>query len=509
MKKKTLLELSIILMFATLALFSCNRDETYIVSFDANGGSGRMQSQLFDAGVPQALIQNAYTRDGYTFSGWNTMQAGNGTAYTNGQTITVTSDMTLYAQWTNNGTSGGGQSGSGTYTGGNGVLNGHEYVDLGLPSGTKWATCNVGANTPEGYGHYFPWGGTRFNDQFYYYTDLTTTLPSSADAATAYWGDGWRMPTKEEMEELLYYCYEKDATLNDIDGILFTSPKNGNSIFLPFAGVLMYEAGSYGYYWSSSAAGDATNSYAINLSIGHLSYYGGVGVEQQGKLNEFSVRPVCNRYGGQEGSETGSETQTVGNGVLNGHNYVDLGLPSGAKGATCNVGSDTPEGYGNYYAWGETVTKVTYNWETYIYAEGTSDWDCGLTKYCTQPQWGYNYFTDGLTTLEATDDAATVNWGSGWRMPTYGEMVELDINCTITGITQNGVKGCLVTGPNGNSIFLPVVGDYGDRGNYMSSSLWPNGPENAFCYSCFFDTPSLIEPQYRYEGKFVRAVCNQ
>ncbi len=515
MKKKTLLELSIILMFATLALFSCDRDDTYIVSFDANGGSGRMQSQLFDVGVPQALTQNAYTRDGYTFSGWNTMQAGNGTAYTNGQTITVTSDMTLYAQWTSNGTSGGGQSGSGTHAGGNGVLNGHEYVDLGLPSGTKWATCNVGANTPEGYGHYFPWGGTRFNDPNYYYTDFTTTLPSSADAATAYWGNGWRMPTKEEMEELLYYCYKKDTTLNDINGILFKSNNNGNSIFLPFAGSLLgdlYDAGSEGCYWSSSFGSGAYNM-PWNL---HISHYATI-CEQQGRLN-MSVRPVCNRYGGQEGSETGSGAQTVGNGILNGHNYVDLGLPSGAKWATCNVGADTPEGYGNYYAWGETTPKETYNWETYIYAESDSYSDDKLTKYCTVARDGYNGFTDGFTTLETTDDAATVNWGSGWRMPTYGEMVELKINCTETWITQNGVNGCLFTGPNGNSIFLPLAGYrynnsieecYGDCGYYLSSSINPESPTFAYFYYFFFDTPTYMTHTERSCGYSVRAVCNQ
>ena len=317
MKKKTLLELSIILMFATLALFSCDRDDTYIVSFDANGGSGRMQSQLFDVGVPQALTQNAYTRDGYTFSGWNTMQAGNGTAYTNGQTITVTSDMTLYAQWTNNGVSGGGQSGSGTHTGGSGVLNGHEYVDLGLPSGTKWATCNVGANTPEGYGYFFAWGeGTpkvnydfstyrwwteggfikycnHWNSGYNGFTDTLTILQFSDDAATANWGAGWRMPTYKEIYELS--CCNRICSINNgVNGWLITGP-NGNSIFLPAAGYCEGEYRSYtntrGYYWSSSLGAENPGyAWSIFFTMDNFHIY-----DDFFRDEGHSVRPVCNR----------------------------------------------------------------------------------------------------------------------------------------------------------------------------------------------------------------------
>ena len=303
MRIKTLLEITFVLAFATLALFSCDRDEPYIVSFDANGGTGSMQSQLFDAGVPQALTQNAYTRDGYTFSGWNTMQGGNGTAYSNGQTITVTSDMTLYAQWTSNGTSGDGQLVSGT-------LNGHEYVDLGLPSGTLWATCNVGANSPEEYGDYFAWGETRpetiniHSDYMYGYgsnitkyneSDGLTILETIDDAATANWGSGWRMPTSEELNELNNNCTVTWTTQNGVIKRLFTGP-NGNSIILPFAGCFVdyyvFSAGGSGGYWSSSLCADDCGK-AVLLGVGKgddeyvvchdYRYYG------------YSVRPVCNR----------------------------------------------------------------------------------------------------------------------------------------------------------------------------------------------------------------------
>ena len=100
------------------------------------------------------------------------------------------------------------------------------------------------------------------------------------------------------------------------------------------------------------------------------------------------------------------------------HEYVDLGLPSGLLWATCNVGADAPEDYGDYIAWGETTPKTTYNWSTYQYCMGSYN---TLTKYCNKTSFGYNGFTDNLTTLLPEDDAATANWGSGWRMPTEEE----------------------------------------------------------------------------------------
>ena len=124
--------------------------------------------------------------------------------------------------------------------------------------------------------------------------------------------------------------------------------------------------------------------------------------------------------------------------------YVDLGLS--VKWATFNVGATSPEDYGDYFAWGETEPKETYSWATYKW--GTSS---NLTKYNT---------TDGKTTLEPEDDAAYVNWGGKWRMPTKEEMHELFDKCTWTEETRNGINGHIVTGPNGNSIFLPIAGFY-------------------------------------------------
>ena len=159
------------------------------------------------------------------------------------------------------------------------------------------------------------------------------------------------------------------------------------------------------------------------------------------------------------------------------YEYVDLGLPSGLLWATCNVGADTPEGYGDYFAWGETTPKDYYGWSTYQHCMGS---DYTLTKYCQDPSYGYDGFTDILTTLEPSDDAATANWGDGWRMPTQPEFQELLHNTTRIWTTQNGVNGRLFTAANGNSIFLPAAGyrnesslvDAGSGGIYWSNSLY-------------------------------------
>ena len=334
-----------------------------------------------------------------------------------------------------------------------------DYVDLGLPRGTLWAICNLGANAPEDYGDYFAWGETTPKDVYnwstYQYGDgdtftkytgsdgLTTLLPGD-DAATANWGSGWRMPTREEWQELYNNTTVTWTTQNGVSGRLFTAT-NGNSLFLPAAGhrynsSLCY-AGSLGLYWSSSLyTGDPYGAWESDFNSA------GCGMYYFGRYFGVSVRAV-------------RSPQTE-------HANVDLGLPSGTKWATCNVGADSPEDYGDYFAWGETTPKDTYNWSTYQYGDGDT-----FTKYTG---------SDGLTTLLPEDDAATANWGPDWRMPTYEEWQELYNNTTVTWTTQNGVNGRLFTAANGNSLFLPAAGRrWGGEfdgvsiyGFYWSSSLF-------------------------------------
>ena len=189
-------------------------------------------------------------------------------------------------------------------------------------------------------------------------------------------------------------------------------------------------------------------------------------------------------------------------------NMVDLGLPSGTLWADRNVGADSPEAYGDYFAWGETTTKSTYNWSTYKWCRGSSD---TMTKYCTKRYYGT---VDNMTVLDLEDDAAYVNMGAEWRMPTYDEQEELRNNCTWTWTTQSGTEGYRVTGPNGKSIFLPAAGGRSDsslsyagsNGYYWSASLVESSPDDA--WSLYFNS-SYHGAHYgnRYFGRTVRAVA--
>ena len=136
--------------------------------------------------------------------------------------------------------------------------------------------------------------------------------------------------------------------------------------------------------------------------------------------------------------------------------YVDLGLPSGLKWAACNLGANSPEQPGDYYAWGETEPKEDYAWDTYKHAKAT---EYTLTKYCTDVEMGLDGFTDGKTQLEPADDAATVRLGAPWRMPTEAEAEELLNGCTWTKETINDIPCLRATSKtNGKSIVICISG---------------------------------------------------
>ena len=186
--------------------------------------------------------------------------------------------------------------------------------------------------------------------------------------------------------------------------------------------------------------------------------------------------------------------------------YVDLGLS--VKWATMNVGANAPEEYGYYFAWGETEPKTDCSWETYKWCNGS---DKILTKYCTNSVYGT---VDNKTVLDLEDDAARACWGGIWRMPTLDEFTELRTECIWEWTTQNGVNGQKVTGPNGNSIFLPAAGyrydssfSYaGSSGNYWSSSLYTSNSNRA--YDVNFSS-NYVGWSYssRCYGRSVRPVC--
>ena len=196
----------------------------------------------------------------------------------------------------------------------------------------------------------------------------------------------------------------------------------------------------------------------------------------------------------------------------NGYEYVDLGLPSGTLWATMNVGATSPEDYGDYFAWGETVPKAKYDWSTYKWCNGSIT---TLTKYCINSYYGD---VDNKTVLDLSDDAANANWGGYWRMPTNAEQDELSNTSytTWTWTTLNGVKGCKVTSKiNGNSIFLPAAGyrvsylnDAGSYGYYWGSLLYTDCSDIAYRLS--FGSSSVGSSfSSRCYGRSVRPVMSK
>ena len=197
-----------------------------------------------------------------------------------------------------------------------------------------------------------------------------------------------------------------------------------------------------------------------------------------------------------------NQTSEEYNNKENEHEYVNLGLS--VKWATMNIGANTPEEYGNYFAWGEVAAKNIYNWDTYKYCNGLYN---TLTKY-------KNSSSEGIFSIDSEDDAAHVNWNGTWRMPTYNELAELKERCTWTWTIKNGTYGYKVTGPNGNSIFLPATGFCnegahffeGERGDYWSSAISKYNPNYAQ-YVFFKSDGADWSSDYRCYGRSIRAVC--
>lgn len=237
--------------------------------------------------------------------------------------------------------------------------------------------------------------------------------------------------------------------------------------------------------------------------------------------------------------QAGTLTEKPGKSAPEGVVAVDLGLTSGTKWANMNVGATAPQDYGCYFAWGETEIsaierfyatepgswfEIYYGLDNYAYYKQSDEYDefgfqvhyKGYTKYVTEytaGQYGYKGFFDNKTELDLEDDAAYVNWGSGWRMPTDQQFDELRSECEWTWATLYGVDGYKVTGSNGKFIFLPAAGyrydsslsSAGSYGYYWSSSLWSNGPYNA--YGVDFGSSNVYRDDYgRYYGRSVRAV---
>lgn len=213
----------------------------------------------------------------------------------------------------------------------------------------------------------------------------------------------------------------------------------------------------------------------------------------------------------------------------NNHEYVDLGLS--VLWSTTNIGASSPEEFGDYYAWGDTspyysslsplVWKADktdgYVWSNYKYCKGSKT---TLTRYCNSSSSGYNSYTDAYTELLLEDDAAHVNWGGDWHIPSYYHATELVRKCKWEKTTINSVEGYLVTGPNGNSIFLPSAGYYEQVYFRQGTGYWTNSlyswnsaePEYAWSFGGAFVTDldyvgGTRGNGFRERGYVIRPVC--
>ena len=267
------------------------------------------------------------------------------------------------------------------------------------------------------------------------------------------------------------------TTISAVVGGMVTLPE-GNHVFLR------------GICWGMEPNPDIDGSHTVGEAVAgsQADTLGGLTPNTTYYVRAYVVTDYGLAYGNQQSFTTE-------------HEFVDLGLPSGTLWATCNVGADNPEDYGDYFAWGETTPKDTYNWSTYQHYDGSS-----VTKYTG---------SDGLTTLLPEDDAATANWGSDWRMPTKEEWQELIDNTTVTWTTLDDfVDVAIFTASNGNSLILPVAGyrdDMSESNGFISdgsfsacwsSSLYTDFPDNAW----IIDFGDGLYEDDRYIGHTVRAV---
>lgn len=244
-----------------------------------------------------------------------------------------------------------------------------------------------------------------------------------------------------------------------------------------------------------TTVGNGTGSFTSNIPnlAPNTRYY----------VRAYATNSAGTGYG-DEISFTTEEEEEEGcepDGEIAGHYYVDLGLPSGVKWATCNVGASSPEDYGDYFAWGETSPKVVYDWDTYLHWN-----DLDGDGYCDYGEPTINSDISGNVQY----DAATANWGGNWRMPTKDEMQELVDHCEWEWTQVNGVNGSKVIGPNGSCIFLPAAGiRYGtsltNDGNY--GSCWSSTPYDSYAsHLSFYDGDEGVYGSNRYYGQTVRPI---
>lgn len=344
-----------------------------------------------------------------------------------------------------------------------GQVAGHDWVDLALPSGTRWATCNIDAAKPSQPGKHYAWGETvvkssytEANSKYNGKAGVKDISGTSADVATVKWGNGWRMPNDTEFRELLYYCNWDYVKLDDRWVVKLTSIRNGEYIYLPATGfkdgTRTDNPSGCGNYWTSTPSGTTgAGNYHYGAALGELS--------SSARFYGCAVRAVLNKE---------SHLQVPISGTKSGHGWVDLALPSGTKWATCNVGTTEADQNGDYFSWGE-ITPLSDR------ASKKNDLSENENAPCIAANPRY--------------DAATALWGEGWQTPTEEQFKELIDNCTWEWVTICGRSGYKVkSNMNQNWIFLVAAGTYGSYvadpngladGVDQKAAYWTSSPEQA------------------------------
>lgn len=457
--------------------------------------------------------------------------------------------------------------------------NGYEYVDLGLS--VKWATCNLGATSPDKIGKFYAWGEVTTKSRYslenykwydsdatdsreeilkydcgakYYGYDGRSILELQDDAVNRQLGGNWRIPTPSELQELIDNCTWEFGAIRTFSGeqegakygYKVTSKINGNSIFIPNSGSFKeyWVVNSDVYLWSCAKNDTCTYYFDDRDELNAYSLYANrdsVSIVENTRDLGFAIRPVLPStldYSvkfDSNGADGKMSSLSVKHGELfvapdatykcrgfvswntkpeangktykiddrfsissdielyaqwvrlsceswsdaNGYEYVDLGLS--VKWATCNIGASSPEELGEYYAWGEVQPKESYSWENYKWCNGNR---FEITKYygLKHNDWQNEYplsVRDGKLVLDFEDDAARVQWGGTWSIPTNSEINELTDpnNCVWIKSHRNGVAGYeVVSQINGNSIFLPFAGYKSDNiiEEVYSGFYWTN-----------------------------------
>ena len=396
-----------------------------------------------------------------------------------------------------------------------------DFIDLGLPSGTLWASWNVGATSPEEPGTYCCWGETmdealahtNFSSGSYHVNDdgrynTATSLYPEDDIAYTTYGANYCIPDREQWEELISICYWTTETVNG-KNCLKCQGCNGNFIILPFGGKksapddIDVSSTTNGYYWTIERNPSAVNNVYYyhftgtkNSILASAAYYG------------YLVRAV----------KVEKTTPTT---------YVDFGLPSG------NLWSieDLAKGNKQLVAWGqstlyETSTFSSIQPSSYSFyspkpAGGTGwtpDNNNKLTKYTTNSDSAFNGEADNNTILDAQDDIASNEWGSQWRIPTKADWQELYDYCNweliddLWKVSKNG-KFILLKNINTNVYSNPV--------GYWSSTLYTDSSNPTANHSAYFvgfkiksydkDKSDIAihfnETSYRFKPRFIRPIC--